>query len=72
MPYEPPVLIYRPGKKQGDAERYVEKCLTRYHAEYTGLGNLAPPECRDLSNAEAILSYFISAGFALTLEEALQ
>jgi hypothetical protein len=72
MPYEPPVLIYRPGWKQGDAERYVEKCLKRYHAEYTGLGNLAPPECRDLSNAEAILNYFISAGFALTLEEALQ
>lgn len=72
MLYEPPVLIYRPGKKQGDAERYVEKCLTRYHAEYIRAGNLPPPECRDLSNAQAILSYFISARFALTLEEALR
>jgi hypothetical protein len=72
MPYEPPVLIYRPWTKQRDAERYVEKCLKNYHAAYTRTGNLPPPECRDLSNAEAILGYFISAGFALTREEALR
>ena len=67
MPYEPPVMIYGPGTEQRDAERYVEKYLKRYHAEYTRTGNLPPPECRDLSNAQAILSYFISAGFAVTL-----
>ena len=72
MAYEPPVLIYRPGKEQSDAEQYVERCLKKYHVEYTTTGNLPPPECRDLSNAEAILSYFISAGFAITLEEALR
>jgi hypothetical protein len=70
MPYEPPGMFYGPGTEQRDAERYVEKFLKHYHAEYTRTGNLPPPECRDLSNAPAILSYFISAGLAMTWEEA--
>ena len=70
MPYAPPGMFYGPGTEQRDAERYVEKFLKHYHAEYTRTGNLPPPECRDLSNAPAILSYFISAGLAMTWEEA--
>ena len=69
MPYEPPAMIYRPETGVRDAERYIKKFLKTYHAEYKRSGNLPPPECRDLTKAEAVLSYFISGGFALTMEE---
>jgi hypothetical protein len=70
MPYEPPVLIYDQNHK--DISFYAEKRLKPYNAELTSkTGNLPPPECRDLSNTEAILSYLTSAGFVQTMDEFL-
>jgi hypothetical protein len=70
MPYEPPVLIYDQNHKH--ISFYAEKRLKPYNAEFTSkTGNLPPPECRDLSNTEAILSYFTLAGFVQTMDEFL-